>query len=98
MSKAEKAEKRPDPHDPKTWSTPRPKSPARHVEGWLAELADLTSKMTPTYHYREYVPKTIWAWVENYEERAAILEYTGGFTRAEAERLAREMNGPEPKS
>ena len=31
---------------------------------------------------------------ERFEERAAILEYDGGHTRAEAERLAREELKP----
>jgi hypothetical protein len=31
-----------------------------------------------------------------FDERAAILEYDGGFTRAEAERRAREEMNPPP--
>lgn len=34
---------------------------------------------------------------ERFEERAAILEYDAGYTRVEAERLAREMVNPQPK-
>ena len=46
-----KVEKRPDPHDPKTWEANRPPaSTARHVEGWLSELAEFTSMLKPTYH------------------------------------------------
>jgi hypothetical protein len=32
-------------------------------------------------------------WRERFEERAAIMEYDGGFPREEAERLAREYVG-----
>ena len=35
---------------------------------------------------------------ERFEERAAILQYDAGYTRTEAERLAREMlTPPKPK-
>jgi len=34
---------------------------------------------------------------ERFEERAAILEYDAGYTREEAERLAREMVKQQPK-
>ena len=33
---------------------------------------------------------------EAYEERAAIIEYDGGLTRKEAERLAAELTGYKP--
>jgi hypothetical protein len=48
-----------------------------------------------------YVPppkfKTLAAWTEFYEERAAIGEYEGGLSREAAERQALELAGPRPR-
>lgn len=43
-----------------------------------------------------YVPANREAWLEEFAERAAIVEFDGGFPRREAEELAWEMIGPEP--
>lgn len=43
-----------------------------------------------------YVPRDAAAWDEEYGERAGVLEFQGGYSRAMAERRARELIGPRP--
>lgn len=42
------------------------------------------------------IPTTGKEWDEEFRERASIIEYSGGYARSIAERLAREMIGPRP--
>ena len=46
---------------------------------------------------QQYKPTTPAAWQEEFDERAAIIEFCGGKPRAEAERLALEIVGPRPE-
>lgn len=43
-------------------------------------------------------PKTTAAWHEEFTYRAAILEYDGGFSRADAEMMALKIVGPISRS
>lgn len=45
---------------------------------------------------RAYRPDSEAAWREELTERAAILEFEAGFSRADADRLALEQVGPWP--
>jgi hypothetical protein len=47
---------------------------------------------------QQYKPTTPAAWQEELDERAAIAEYLGGLSRADAEQLALEIVGPRPES
>ena len=43
---------------------------------------------------QEWRPRSLAGWGEEFKYRAAILEYEGGFTRAEAEERAFQIVGP----
>lgn len=80
---------------PGWWKTGGVKGFARHLSPYHLLLGALAAALRPLGHAKGAAEPII-AWLESYEERAAILEFDGGVSREEAERQALTLVGPPP--